>query len=241
MSYSNRAIVSEWVAVETYKSASLRAIQENMKVLCSFPGQVVVLRPTADVIRIQGTRGGDPGCLVDVKQTKGFERFCDNLAQANVEMLTGLVGQADQVLFDSRSGVESFRDGLQELLASAAADLRTWRKTGELSEHVGSILARGALELAAILFDAFTPNRRPSFEDLPAYWLFWYAVAGVAYGGQFVGEGGLPSRTYDRILNDILDLRHVAFGLLFDGVMSKDRRVLECYENSIRIGDILFC
>jgi len=54
--------------------------------------------------------------------------------------------------------------------------------------------------------------------------LFRYSVAGFVLALRWVGDGGAAQADHRKLRNDVIDANYVAYGTLFDGLLTKTTR-----------------
>lgn len=83
-SSSHFAVVPDFVAIESYKVASLEEILKRWRIISQFPRQALVLKGTSIVCGLRGRGRGLQARMIDHKQTAAFPRFCAGLKQAQI-------------------------------------------------------------------------------------------------------------------------------------------------------------
>src|SRR2546426_4929181 len=78
----NRAILTEFAAIEGYAGNAFKNIVKSMSLVCRFPQQVAILKSAR---KIAGMGWIDPNLhidLVDWEQTRGLKDFCEAMRKA---------------------------------------------------------------------------------------------------------------------------------------------------------------
>ena len=81
-SQSNKAILTDYAAMEAYKGDTLQSIFRSMKILAEFPEQVVVLKGTKSIGALSGRTSSLRKRMVDMRSTREFSDFCAHLKAA---------------------------------------------------------------------------------------------------------------------------------------------------------------
>ena len=74
-SRSNRAVLTDYAAMEAYKSNTTNVIFQSMEIPAEFPKQIIVLKNTRMVGALSGRTKGLQKRLIDKDQTKNFSQF----------------------------------------------------------------------------------------------------------------------------------------------------------------------
>ena len=104
-STGNVAVLTDFAAMEAYKGDTLASIYKSMQVVSAFPRQVLVLKGSAKVFRLNGKVRGLQRRLVDETQTRGFPNYVRTLVlgrDGNYAVQKQLLahGRAAQAHFD---------------------------------------------------------------------------------------------------------------------------------------------
>src|SRR5271157_1740313 len=85
----NDVVFTDYAAMESHKGKALINLTRSMEIVSKYPGRVLVLKPTSDVIQL--TRHGLanlPQALVDSEQTKEFPAYCNQLSMIRPNKLS---------------------------------------------------------------------------------------------------------------------------------------------------------
>lgn len=227
---SNRAVLTDFVAMEAYKGDSLNSIFKSMAIVSEYPNQVLILKGSRKVSGMPGRRKGLQRRLIDEKQTNGFPSFVRALRLAQ----TGNVHVQQQILDHGRSADEHFSKMLAEAEAMRpifnalgkeySKDERAiLRDRNSYTPKMADKLVKKLLELAGYIFrDSPFIHRRPSYEELPNTYFFRVTLACYLMAITRAAHGGVSSIRPDRLRNDLVDMTFVAYGTYFDGILSED-------------------
>jgi hypothetical protein len=107
------------------------------------------------------------------------------------------------------------------------------RGRGVLSKETGDVVIQNILMLAAQLFKAHPDVATfPTADNLRDTFIFRFALAVHLLVLRWLSEGGIDTVSMDRLRNDVVDMSYVAYATFFDGILSRDRKLLEIYEEA---------
>ena len=229
----NRAILTDFSAMEAYKGDTLNSIFKSMSVVSVFPSQVVILKGSAKICGMSGRQKGLQRRLIDKAQTSEFPKFARDLRKAELgdiylrQQLLDLGKSAnehlDKMLIDAEQMREAFTILGNEYTKEERATLREQRVyTPSMVER----LARTLLQITGQIFkNAPIVRKTPSSQELPNTLIFRFSLACYVMAITRSARGGMRNMRPDRLRNDLVDMILVAYGTYFDGIMSDDENV----------------
>lgn len=243
----NYVVFTDFACMEMYKPTSLDSIHKSLGIVSRYPSQVLVLKPTPEIIALQNS---DPHLsaddFVDLDQTRGFAQFCDGVRRA-VEGDHDLQRQIqehraealhhfDKMLVEA----ETYSEGVAALRASLRPDhVRALRDRAPLSADDAQEMIRMILLLAGTMF-----GNHPEVTHLPKPFsaaakthIFRMALSGYLLTTRWIADGGATGVRRDRLRNDVVDITYVAFATRFDDLLSLDKKVVELHEEARFIVD----
>lgn len=81
-SRENRAVITHTLMEEWHKKQASRTTRLSLKIACSYPDQIIVLRDTTELMHMSGDPRGLLLRLIDRKQTRNFASYCDTVITA---------------------------------------------------------------------------------------------------------------------------------------------------------------
>jgi hypothetical protein len=229
----NRAVLTDFSAMEAYKGDTLNSIFKSMSVVSDFPTQVIILKGSAKICGMSGRQKGLQRRLIDETQTSEFPKFANNLRKAesgNMHLRQQLLDlgksateHLEKMLIDAEQMREAFTILGNEYTKEERATLREQRMyTSSMVDR----LARTLLVITGQIFkDAPIVRKCPSFEELPNTLIFRFSLACYVMAITRSARGGMRNMRPDRLRNDLVDMILVAYGTYFDGIMSDDENV----------------
>ncbi len=238
----NFVVFTDFACMETYKPASVANIHKSIQIAARHPAQVIVLKPTPEIIRLQDR---DPHLnsdeFIDAGQTKGFADFCEGVRLA----ANGDQRFERQVLAFRREALRHFdrmlseAEGYGESVAAVRSSLspdhvRALRERAPLSGEAAKEMIKSILLIAGTLFrDHPEVTRLPKpFSAARKTHIFRIALANYLLAARWIGDGGALGVKRERLRNDIVDMTYVAFAAQFDGLLTRDKKMLELYEET---------
>ena len=236
----NRAVLTDYASMESFKGVGSVNIRKSMKRLAEFPDQVVVLRSTRVVCGLKPRSRGLVNRLIDVSQTSDFGKYCDaifsnsvpiNLIEADIKNKEN----SSQSHFDLLLGnSESIRSGIHKLAGTYRSedinDLRTQRPiSSEFSKRIVSdIISVTALFFKRVGLSAKIPSASDAIYSFP----FRYALCSYLLSLKWIGDGGYQSVAPDKIRNDFADMTYAAYATFFDGIITNDKKLEVIYRQA---------
>lgn len=110
-SNSNRAVLTDYAAMEAYKSKIPDFMFQQMKIPAEFPKQIIVLKHTRMAGALSGRTKGLQKRLIDKDQTKNFSQYCADLEAAQ----SGDPRLKDELLEHHREALEHMENMLTEM------------------------------------------------------------------------------------------------------------------------------
>ena len=236
-SKSNYAVLTDYVAMEAYKDNTLESIFKSMCLLCRYPNQILVLKGTAVV---SGLRFHEKGLLkrfIDSGQSKDFPKFCKDLSKAEKgdEKRRGALLSYGKDANQHMEKILNDADGVITAIAEIATnytpqELRIFRKKEPYSIAMISKIFKHVIEVAKMLFSSHpNVNHYPSQNDLTNSFIFRYALCMYLLTIHWISEGGAQRVSPKKMRNDMVDMNYVAYATYFDGLLSKDKKVMNIH------------
>ncbi len=246
----NTVVFTDFACMETYKPASIANIHRSLRIASRYPTQVVVLKPTLDIIRLQDRDPHvSPNEFVDPGQTNEFAGFCkgvwraaggdQRIAREILQIRSEALRHFEKML----SEAESYAAGVAAVRSSLRPEhLRVLRERAPFSREDGQEMIRMILVLAATMFrDHPEVTRLPKlFSAACKTHIFRVALANYLLTARWIADGGAAGVKPDRLRNDVVDMTYVAYGTRFDGVLSRDNKMQGIYEEARFLLDEVF-
>jgi len=236
--------------MEAYKGNAIVSIQKSLEIVSRYPSQVIVLKSTPEIIRHQhATDTVSSVILEDQNQTKGFQFFCEQVKFAsagNHELSTQILAHGREasrhfdLMQDSSSNFVAGIEGISSELSPEY--LYFLKKRTPLSLDAIEEMTQKILMLAALLLNehpdvSVTPG---NCNELRNSYIFRYSIASFILAMRWISDGGVKNVKQQRLRNDVVDMTYVAYATFFDGLLSKDKKAIEIYEETCFLLDNLF-
>ena len=239
-SNSNSVAIAEYTCTESYQGDALVNIVQSMHHLCSFPRQVVVLRwaigLVADEDRLD--RPLVRADLIEPDQTEHFPQFCDGIRAADLgnvayrSQISEHGAAATKQLTVLRDGAALVGQGIRAIAAVTDKDrLKRIRKRASFTKGDIDWFLGYVFQMARELYDSHPkiPLQTESV-DVMGHWILRYALAGCVLMKRWIRDGGIESIPPRKLGNDVIDMTIATYGTYFDGVLSRDEKLLELHD-----------
>ncbi len=236
----NVAVLSDYSCMETYKGDSLKNLRKSLEIVSRYPTQVIVLRGTREIIG-SGPLATSPEMLVDQEQTAEFPLFCFGVSWA-ARGHRGLLSQirtkgrlANEHFHQVRADARRFAQAVLQIADSLGpAAVKELRKGETLKPETIDVIIRDILLVAASLFrDHPDAGEMPSAREVPRTFILRYALASYLLTLRWISDSGIQAAPPATLVNDLVDMTQVAYATFFDGILSRDRKLLEIHEQAL--------
>jgi len=240
-SSSNYIVLTDYVAMESYKGDTLNSIYKSMSILSSYPKQVIVLKGTQDVCGLKNTSKGMQKRLIDKKQTKEFHVFCKQIKTAEagskihqsalLEHGSTATEQMDKLLLDADGFIEAISETANSYSQEELRIFRSKDKT-YTKEMIDKIIQH-ILKLTSFSFDKHPKiSKKPSGSTIYNFYIFRYSVSCYLLVLDWISHGGASGSKSSRIRNDMVDMSFVTYATFFDGILTNDKKAIQIYNET---------
>ena len=244
----NVVVITDFCCMECYKGDALRAIQKSLVMISQHPGQIAVLKGTQQVAALTGQRVLLREEMVDWEQTRGFAQFCTLVARAasgDRGLLTQIDGHGAEVntyLAKLADQTSSIGESVKLITEDLPPDMvRRLRSNTPLTDDDIKVVMTGVALLARAFYEASPQFVGPALQTNPSSsFTFRFALASYLLAISWIASGGVESASRSRLANDVVDMNYVTFATFFDGVLSRDKKVNEIYEEARLFLDTVF-
>jgi hypothetical protein len=244
----NRAVLTDYVAMEAHKGDTLANIYERMAILGDFPRQVVVLKGTRVVCGLRGRTAGLQRRLIDEGQSSEFGVYVRRLRAAQAgnssyqrqllergndatEHLTKMLGDAKVVVTILEDVTKAFTKDERRLI----------RLDEPYSPAMVDKVVKTVMYIAASLFKGH-PNVtfRPTYKELPNTFIFRASLCMFLMSLHWVAMGGSTDVAPEKMRNDMVDMNIAAYATYFDGLLSADTKARRIHQEARMLLRALF-
>lgn len=240
-SANNFAVLNDYLSMESYKGNTLVSIERSMQVLCLYPRQVIVLKPTGKICALYGRVAGFQRRMIDDRQSKDFPIYCKDLR-------AGLSGDKRfQAAITKNGQVADAQMALiladAPMMTHAIKELKSYFTKDEIDiirldkPFTGPLIYK-TLEFITSLFfmtaarHPFPSSRIINKPELINTFLFRYAVVTFVWSLEWIRQGGADNVRADRLRNDLIDVIFATYATYFDGLLSNDEMAQRIYRKS---------
>lgn len=240
-SQSNKAVLTDYSAMEAYSGDSLEKIYRSMSVVSDYPRQVVVLKATSKVAGLNGKEKGLRRRLVDQHQTSEFGKFVTDLRkaqngsrphqQALLQMGAAAREHLDEKMLGEMCGMGAAIQDFSNVFDSD--EIKALRNGSDLPAGCIDKLVKFGMTVAADMFGRMPGFKKlPALPELPNTFPFRVSIAGVIMMATWIEKGGHQSAPDTKFRNDFVDCMFAAYATYFDGLMTRDKRLRSIYDTT---------
>jgi hypothetical protein len=242
----NRAILIDYAGMEMRKGADpLRNLTHSLSILRKFPKQVVVLRGTRAIAAMSTATQGLDVRLVDKSQTRGFAEFCRHVQVAAtgdrryMAAVAEGAANAREHFAQMESGFAATHDVIADYLGRFTDEqLTELRGSKRYSKELCDTIELQLREIWQLLYHTHPDIRElRHMEEVVNHIVFRYTVAGYVWLLEKLrnGASGKQPLSPKKVTSDFIDIVYVAYATYFDGVLSKELRVQQNFDETLVI------
>jgi hypothetical protein len=240
-SHRNRAVLTDYSAIEAYKNANaLHSMANQMQILSAFPQQTIILKGTRKLAGLSGRISGLKRRMIDHAQTAEFARFHNNLTRAKngdqplLAQIEALSQRAkEQIDIVTRDAEETQRALVEMSRIYTPNELKALRKGEPFSEHMTAKFTENTYKLAVLLHKRH-PNSMgaPPLNEMVNTFLFRLSVC-LNLQVLRAAKTGRVSRHPEKVRNDMIDLHFAAVATFFDNFLTDDKAARSIYVEAL--------
>jgi len=246
----NRAILIDYAGMEMRKGADpLKNLLRSLSILSKYPKQVIGLKGTRAIVGMKTVTQGMEVRLVDKCQTKGFAEFCRHtqLAAAGdtkyIKEIEASAAEAQAHFALMESGLTATQDVIAGYVTRfTSKQLTELRGEAQYSKPLCDTIQLHIREIWLNIYSAHPDIRQlRDFEEVVNNVAFRYIVAGYVWLLEKLrsGASGKQVLSAKKVTSDFIDIVYVAYATYFDGVLSKERRVQQTFDETLTILKLL--
>lgn len=235
----NKVVFTDYACMEAYKGNPLINLSKSLQIVSKFPNQVVILKGTRDVVKLTLLPNGIE-FIEDVDQTRYFSTFCQDIKSAidgNSKLQAKILENGKiasdhfkQMQDDSRFIISAIYEIIKSLKSEHFESIR--KKEPYSSELIDNIITN--ILIMAMYFFRHHPDveKIPNDSEIPNTYILRYSISCYLLTLKWISDGGPANIRSDRFRNDIIDMSYVAYATFFDGLLSRDKKMIEIYEET---------
>jgi len=234
-SAKHQLIITDFLLIECMQGDSLRNLSSDFSTLVPYAEQILLLKRSPEMSGQRPRSAGHQKRWINVgltevfrqRLTQGRDRFAHLMMgdPAFIEFAANSKAFLDEV---STNALE-YRGMLMEIISSWPASVKKeFLNTGALSQQFAFAIFETARDTAAKLFHDRPRHSLPLFRAAIYSFEYRYALSVVLLAVEWT-KGGVLTVAPDKLRNDLMDMTYVAFATLFDGLMTKEKKVQRIY------------
>lgn len=232
----NQAVLTDYSAIEAYKTGTADTIYRSMQILSEFPRQVVVLKATDEISRLYPYRLFLRRRMIDGGVTRGFRRYCQGVRLAklgDIRVRDDLARRMQRAsahmerLLGDASNFAQIVDDLGRVFT--ASELRTLRSNAPHTESMDRKFVAIVVKLAQRGFAVHQKNHIPTWDMMPNTLVFRVMLCACFLALRWLSVGGAGNVKPKNLRNDMVDICFAAYATFFDGLLSQDAKCVSIY------------
>ena len=237
-SSANQALVTDFCVMESFNRGP--GVHLSYQTLSEYPCQVRILETTPLIARLRPRSKGLASRFTDHDGTMQFPRSCkalvarESMAGTNFALKCQI---AEDFIAELTPAAESMRKPMIEMMSKhSREELKALRTQKRLTHAMLDVATPDIARLTAMLFrDIPLVGRLPDFPQVLYSYPFRLSVSHYALSVYWARTGGLQSLPVEKLRNDITDCAYSAHASFFDGLITRDERMSEVYNLTIKL------
>lgn len=247
-SKTNRAILTDYAAIEAYQGNTLLSILNSMSILGNYPNQVIILKNTQSICQLSGRAAGLQRRLIDDSQTSGFAEYIRKLnkAKSGYEPLVNEIvqhgkaaaQQLNRMLTDSAVMGQAFDDLGKDFTKD---ERRRIREDEPYTNNMIDKLVSAVMMISEEIFRTHPKApHKVTYEQLPNTFIFRNSLCCYLLALEWSAQGGAKNAQHSKIRNDMIDSHFVTYATFFDGLLSDDAKAIRLHKKARYILAVAF-
>jgi hypothetical protein len=243
LSPNNRAVLTDFVAMEAFQPAQDGHVLGNMRVVSNFPKQAIVLKGAGECGMLAPSRDILPSAMIDRDQTKDFTVFGKAIALAHMghpSVLAQIMERRgwakDQLNLMLRETPDTNKVFANVKRHFSTAELAIYKEGAPLSLDTIYRILRIITDEAQVMAD-FHPLR-PKLPDDPKiminHFIWRLTLCRVLRIMHQVSEGAVTQKSA-RFRNDMVDAFIAAYATYFNGLMTFDYNAMITHQTARKV------
>ncbi len=237
----NYALITEYTAMEAYKTDNPNTLYGSMSLLSKYPTQVKLLKGALVCCGIVAAEKEYPDIFIDRDQTEHFSTFVREIELAEKDQKKYAVSyESHKVAAQLQmSRIESSSNQLIEGLTLTAKlfdkdELATIISgEGLYSESIVRKLVNNTFLFAEESFRQIqSVTKFPNHTEVFSTFIMSFSICAQVYCLHWIQRGRQQNLKSEKLGNDQIDINYAAFGLCFDGLMTDDIQLLKLFKDS---------
>ena len=243
------AVITDFATAEMFYGDPQVNLRRSLQIISKFSAQVIILKSNAQIWKlVPRNSSGLQRRLQDDRKTRNFPKYCRALFEDDdrSQRLSAGIAQFGNSIQETRERFTrlsaSIRTAIGELEGQFTRDdLRAIRAGKKPSLSFSENALTNIMGLTALYFrDIVRADRMPDSNQVLFSLPFRYVVCSYALSLKWVFEKGYVGASCEKLRNDYIDVTYSAYATIFDGLITKDKKLRENYAASSWILKNLF-
>ncbi len=241
----NQAVLTDYLAHDIFSAPDTRTVREAFGILTPYSRQVIVLKSTAVIGRLNWQKSGLVNRLIDVEQTRLFPGYCNAIHRRDGGMTKDLLAKSGRA-YDHVSRLVTSAEVIRKRFVTEIEEypkneVDCIRREEPISETFRQRLIRDVISNTKSLYAelGFSPGQRPPLSLVKNSFQFRFTLCLAILQLLWTKRGNAPQKP-EGVRNSITDLTYAAYASYFDGIMTNDRDLLLIFNASREVLGKLF-
>lgn len=224
--------------IEVHKEYAVTNARRLMRIACRYPGQIRIMRDLVDLTDMDGTTQRLSRRMVDDDQTAKFGAYCETVIDAPLDaaiekQFAFFENQSKEYVAEvAETAPRIFNLFRQAELAFSAGDVSHLCRRESYPVTLQEKLVHLAFAIREMLIRA-EPDRFPRDLHLAINtYLFRYSLVVAIFFARWVKTGRSDISNPAKLVNQILDMKIIAMATFFDGLLTRETKMLEMYDEA---------
>ena len=236
---ANRAVLTDFVAFESFAGSSALNLIRSVKILSKFPRQVLVLKSSLELAQLGPIDPNIRFGMVDWRRTKSFPAFCadvrkverdDEKAKAHFTQQAKKAKRHLDILLDQNDAIVNLIVALRN---DTGDDLLKARRAGKPLPGPEGARLLTSIEYMANRFFRGVPGVPPVPDDplsASRCYIFRTAIAIRLLALKWAEHGGgVENARREKVRNDFVDSTYAVAATYWDGFLTSDKKAYDIY------------
>lgn len=238
---NNLLAFTDYSCMEALKGGTLYNIKKSLKVVSEYSNQIVILKSSSEIMRVDYNLMDFRKAFIDEKQTLSFPEFCIEVSRADnsdAEFTKDLLERSR----DATKFLESLASSAVLLLQAITSynqeldkEFLKYIRTDEkwtINEYQYACTQVFELYKTSFRKNIFE-TQSPEIENFLDHFLFRHSLSNFLLVLKWLIDHGWKSYPAENMRNDGVDMFYVTFATYYDGVLSNDKKVTSIYQQAI--------
>lgn len=232
-------LINQVTLIEVHKEYASTNARRLMRIACRHPGQIKILRDLTDLTYMDGSTKRLTRRMIDNDQTAKFGTYCTTVIEAPMDEAI-----ASQFAFfeeQSKSYIAEVAETAPRIFnlfrlaerAFTSSDVRHLCQRRSYPPSLQEKMVQLAFAIREMLIREQRERLTRDMRDAVNTYIFRYSLVVALFFARWVKTGRMDITNEDRLINQILDMKIAAMATFYDGLLTREPRMGEIYEEAV--------